>query len=131
MLALLLVTVIGFISHRETDASFLPRAAAMFVSLISGWFLLAPVTGLFNDERVHTGPPLWRPAVTGFFAAQFAVTVRGLLLQSSVQPIFVVVLGITTAFGMTLWRVLAGRMLSHQKKNNLSFVSGNAYGTTD
>jgi len=113
-LVLLLVTVIGFVSHGETDASFIPRAAAMFVSLISGWFLLAPVTSLFDDERVHAKPSLWRPAVTGFFAAQFAITVRGLLLQSSVQPIFAVVLGMTTALGMTLWRALAGRMLSRQ-----------------
>ena len=113
-LALLLVTVIGFVSHRETDASFLPRAAALFVSLVSGWFLLAPVTGLFDSERVHAGRPFWRPAWTGFFAAQFAVTLRGLILQSSVQPIFAIVLGLTTALGMTLWRALADRMISRR-----------------
>jgi hypothetical protein len=107
LLALLIVTVAGFVSHRETDASFLPRAAVLFVSLSTGWFLLAPAMGLFDVERLRTANPLWRPAVTAFFAAQFAVTLRGLLLHTDTKSIFAVVIGITSAIGMTLARWIA------------------------
>lgn len=110
-LALLLVTVVGFVSHGETDASFLPRAAAMFVSLISGWFLLAPATGLFDWEHVRSTRQLWRPALTGFFAAQFAVVLRSLILQSDVSPVFALVIGMTSAFGMIIWRWIALRLV--------------------
>ena len=106
-LALLIVTVIGFASHGETDASYLPRAAALFVALAVGWFALAPALGLFAAERVRSARQLWRPALTGLFAAQLAAILRGLLLRSDVKPVFAVVLGATAAFGMFVWRSLA------------------------
>ena len=109
-LALLALTVIGFGVHGETDASYLPRAAAMLVSLAAGWFTLAPAMGLFDAERVQSARQLWRPALTAFFAAQFAITVRGLILQSETQPIFAAVLGVTSALGMTIWRWIALRL---------------------
>ncbi len=104
-LALLALTVIGFISHGETDASYLPRAATMFVSYLTGWFSLAPAMGLYDSPP--TGRPLWRPALTGFFAAQLAVILRGLILQSDVPPVFALVIGATAALGMLVWRWIA------------------------
>lgn len=115
-LALLVLTAIGFASHGETDASFLPRAGAMFVSLASGWFLLAPAMGLFDLED-KSARPLWRPALTGFFAAQFAVTLRGLVLQSDVPPVFALVIGMTAALGMFAWRWIAGQLEKRQATN--------------
>ncbi len=108
--AILVLTVVGFATHGETDASFLPRAVVMFVSHLTGWFLLAPAMGLFGVDAAREGNPLWRPALTGFFAAQFAVTMRGLLLQSDVSPLFALVLGGTAAIGMTLWRFIFAKL---------------------
>lgn len=107
-LALLVLTVIGFASHGETDASYLPRAAVMFASYLTGWFLLAPAMGLYDSSP--SGRPLWRPALTGFFAAQLAVILRGLILQSDVPPVFALVIGATAAFGMFVWRWMALRL---------------------
>ena len=42
LLAIAVITVIGFASHGETDTSFLPRMAATFVPMAVSWFLLAP-----------------------------------------------------------------------------------------
>lgn len=104
LLALSILTVIGFASHGETDVSYLPRMAATFVPLAASWFLLAAALGLFDAERVRRVRELWRPALTAFFAAQFAVILRGLWLGAAVQPLFGIILGATSALGMTVWR---------------------------
>ena len=106
ILAIALVTFIGFVSHGEAGSSFLPRIAAAFFPLIIAWFLLAPWFGLFQDEIIHNARQLWRPALTALFAAPFAAVLRGFLLNSPVIPIFAAVLGITSAFGMVVWRGL-------------------------
>ena len=107
LIVLAVLTVIGFVSHGEADASYLPRMAATFVPLAAGWFALAPALGLFEAGRVDNARQLWRPALTAFFAAQFAVVLRGLLLNSPVQPLFGIILGTTSALGMTVWRGIA------------------------
>jgi hypothetical protein len=104
LLAIAILTVIGFASHGETDASFLPRMAATFVPMAACWFLLAPALGLFEAERVRSARQLWRPAWGAFFASQLAVILRGLWLNAPVLPLFGIVLGATSALGMVVWR---------------------------
>ena len=106
ILAIGLVTIIGFATHGEAGLSFLPRIAAAFFPLVVGWFLLAPWFGLFQNEIIHNPRQLWRPALTALFAAPLAAVLRGLILNAPVIPIFAVVLGITTAVGVVLWRDL-------------------------
>ena len=106
ILAIALITFIGFASHGEAGVSFLPRMAAAFFPLLIGWFLLAPGIGLFHTEIVHNARQLWRPVLTAFFAASFAVILRGLILNAPIIAIFGIVLGATTALGMLLWRGL-------------------------
>jgi len=107
LIAIAILTVIGFASHGETDVSYLPRMAATFVPLAAGWFALAAALGLFEAERVHNARQLWRPALAAFFATQFAVILRGLWLNSAVVPLFGMILGATSALGMTIWRGIA------------------------
>jgi len=104
LLAIAILIVIGFASHGETDASYLPRVAATFVPLAVSWFALAPALGLFDAERVHNVRQLWRPAFTAFFASQLAVILRGLWLNAAVLPLFGLILGATSALGMVVWR---------------------------
>jgi hypothetical protein len=106
ILAICLVTIIGFATHNESGLSFLPRMAAAFFPLAISWFLLAPWFGLFQDEIVHNARQLWRPAFTALFAAPLAAVLRGFILNAPIIPIFAVVLGVTTAFGIVLWRWL-------------------------
>lgn len=106
-LALLVLTVIGFASHGEIDASYLPRAGVMFGSYLAGWFSLAPAMGVFDSTP--NGRPLWRPALTGFFAGLLAVILRGLILRSDVPPLFALVIGATAGFAMFVWRYIASR----------------------
>lgn len=103
-IAIALVTLIGFFTHGETDLSFLPRFLATYFPLTISWFLLAPWFGLFQPEFTSNPKQLWRPALAMLFAAPFAALLRAVVLNAAVIPIFAIVLGITSALGMILWR---------------------------
>lgn len=117
LLAIALVTVIGFATHGETDLSFLPRMAALFFPLSLSWFLLAPGLGLFRADTVRNARQLWRPALTALFAAPLAAVVRGLILNAPIIPIFAVVLAAVSALGMALWRALYFLLMRKTQKN--------------
>ena len=106
MLAIGLVTLLGFATHGETDLSFLPRMAVVFFPLVIAWFMLAPWLGLFQDEIIHNARQLWRPALTALFTAPVAAVLRGLFLNAPIIPIFALVLGATSALGMSVWRAI-------------------------
>jgi hypothetical protein len=106
ILAIAIVTLIGFATHGEASLSFLPRMAAMFLPLVIAWFLLAPLLGLFQQETTSNPKELWRPALAMFFAAPLAVVIRGLILNAPIIPIFAVVLSATSALGIVVWRGL-------------------------
>lgn len=106
LLALAIVTLIGFATHGEAGLSFLPRMAAAFFPLSVSWFLLAPWFGLFQQGITSHPKQLWRPALAMVFAAPLAVVLRGFILNANIIPIFAVVLGATSAFGMTVWRTI-------------------------
>jgi hypothetical protein len=103
-LALLITTLIGFVTHGEGNLSFLPRFLAAFIPLFIAWFLLAPWFGLFQPEVTSNPKQLWRPVLAMIFAAPLAVVFRGLILNAPIIPIFAIVFGATSAFGMALWR---------------------------
>jgi hypothetical protein len=104
IVAIALTTFIGFATHGEAGASFLPRMAAAFSPLILSWFILAPALGLFQEQTILHPKQLWRPVLAMVFAAPFATVLRGLILNAPVIPIFAVVLSATSAFGMLVWR---------------------------
>ena len=106
ILAISLITIIGFGTHGETDLSFLPRMATTFFPLVIGWFLLAPRLGLFQDEVIYHPRQLWRPTLAALFAAPLAAVLRGLILDAPIFPVFAIVLGAASALGMVMWRAL-------------------------
>lgn len=104
ILTILAVTLIGFATHGELNTSFLTRIAAIFFPLVIAWFLIAPWFGLFQREVVSNPKQFWRPMLAMILAAPLAAMLRGLILNAAIIPIFVVVLGATSALGMVLWR---------------------------
>ena len=106
ILAIAVVTIIGFTMHGEANTSFLPRMVTAFIPLTLSWFLLAPWFGLFDPETASDFKQLWRPALVMIFAGPLAVVLRGLILNASIIPIFGVVLSTTSAFGMVIWRAI-------------------------
>ena len=106
LLAIALVTLIGFATHGEAEVSFVPRMAAAFFPLVGSWFLLASFVGLFQDQTVRDPRSLWRPALAAVFAAPLAAVLRGFILNAPVIPIFAAVLAGTSALGMVVWRLI-------------------------
>ena len=106
ILVILLITIIGFATHGELDTSFITRMSALFLPLTIAWFLVAPWLGLFQHEVVSNPKQLWRPVLAMIFAAPLAAVLRGLILNAAIIPIFVVVLGVTSALGITTWRII-------------------------
>ncbi len=106
LLALAIVTLIGFATHGETDLSFLPRMLASFAPLTLAWFLAAPWLGLFQARITASPRQLWRIPLAMLFAGPLAAVLRAFWLGGVVIPIFAVVLTAASAMGMLVWRAL-------------------------
>jgi hypothetical protein len=106
VLVISVVTVIGFATHGEAGVSLLPRMLTTFLPLTLGWFLIAPLLGLFNPEVVSNLRQLWRPVFAMVFAGPLAALLRAILLNTVVIPIFGVVLSGSAGLGMLVWRML-------------------------
>jgi hypothetical protein len=104
LLALAIVTVIGFVSHGEGGA--FPRMLTTFVPLLVGWFLIAPWLGLFTPRITAEARQLWRPCLAMLLTAPFAGWLRAVMLNSLVIPLFVAVLGAVAALGLLVWRAV-------------------------
>lgn len=106
ILAIALITLLGFATHGETGVSFLPRLSAIFFPLTISWFLIAPWFGLFQEEITSNPKQLWRIALVILFAVPLAAILRGFILNTPSIPIFVLVLSAALALGMMIWRGL-------------------------
>jgi hypothetical protein len=104
ILAIVLVTVVGFATHGEAGLSFIPRMLAAIIPLSIVWFLLAPWFGLFQSEITFNPRQIWRPAFVMLYAGPLAVLLRGLILNTPILPIFAVVFSGTSALGIMFWR---------------------------
>ncbi len=106
LLAIALVTVIGFATHGETDLALVPRMFTTFGPVVFGWFLVAPFLGLYQPEVTANPRQLWRPFLAMTLAGPLAALLRALLLNSVVIPVFGVVLSCSAGLGMVIWRTL-------------------------
>ena len=104
ILALAIITVIGFASHGETDISFLPRMFTTFIPLAVSWFLLAPWLGLFNAQITSDPKQLWRPPLAMLLATPMTAILRAAMLSAVALPLFTLILGGSAALGILIWR---------------------------
>lgn len=115
ILALAIITVIGFATHGETDISLLPRMLTTFIPLVVSWFLIAPWLGLFDSQITLAPKQLWRPPLAMLLAAPMTTILRAAMLNTVALPLFTLILGGSAALGMLVWR---GLYLWWQKKTN-------------
>jgi len=104
ILAIAILTFIGFATHGETDSSYFLRMGTTFFPVLVSWFLIAPWLGLFDEQVIANPKLLWRILLAMFFVAPLAVILRAVLLHSAVQPLFALILGGSNALGMLMWR---------------------------
>lgn len=106
ILTLAVVTWVGFATHSETSLDLLPRMMTTFLPLLAGWFLLAPLLGLFSAVTTQNPRQLWRPVYATLLAAPLFGVLRAAMLNGIVLPLFVLIMGASTALGMLLWRAI-------------------------
>jgi len=115
IIALAIITIVGFATHGETDISFLPRMFTTFIPLIISWFLIAPWLGNFNDQIISNPRQLWRPPLAMLFAAPMTSIFRATMLNAVALPLFTFILGGSAAAGVLVWR---GLYVWRYKKSN-------------
>ena len=106
ILALAIVTIVGFITHGEGGLEYLPRMAAAFLPLVIAWLILAPWFELFDPQISLNLNIMGRIALALFFAAPLALVFRGLLLHGPLIPVFAIVFTVTSMIGLIIWRVI-------------------------
>ena len=104
ILALGIITFIGFASHGETGLSFLPRMLTTFIPLVISWFLIAPWLRLFDRQVTSNVKQLWRPPLAMLLATPMTSILRATFLNSIALPLFTLILGGSAAIGMLVWR---------------------------
>lgn len=103
LLVLALVTIYGFASHNQLGSAG-ARMLTTFVPLLVSWFLVAPHLRVFDLQRAAKPGELWRPFWAMILAAPLAVFIRAVLLNTSISPIFVVIIGGVAALALLAWR---------------------------
>lgn len=106
IITLALITLIGFVSHGESDLSFLPRFFAALIPLLISWFGFIRWVGLLNEEIVSESKNLLCIPLAMLFVIPLAAFGRGLILNSPIQPMFVIAFFGTNTIGILIWRVI-------------------------
>jgi hypothetical protein len=101
--AMLLVTAIGFYSHGSPDISLMWPTT--FLPLAAAWTLIAPWLGVYRAEVYRQPVQTWRPVLGMLLSAPMAGWLRGLWLNSPIQPSFVLVIGLSSALTVVVWRL--------------------------
>ncbi len=106
-----ILTVIGFLSHRESP--FTPRLLATWIPFSLAWFWVAFPLGLF---AAHAPASPWRAMGRVWWgwslAAPLGALMRAVLLGDVVIPAFVAVIFTLHSITFALWRgLLAARLL--------------------
>lgn len=101
-----IITLIGFISHGESDISYLPRFLASFLPVVIAWLILSPWIGLLSEEVIRDPKNLlWIPLAM-LFVIPLAATLRGFILNAPIQPTFVLAFFATNTIGILIWRAI-------------------------
>jgi hypothetical protein len=102
LLAVLLITLLGFDHHGESTAWL--RMFTTILPLCLGWGLAAGLLGLYQEPVARDAHQIWRPAVAALLGAPLACWLRGAWLGAPIPPIFILVMVSAVAIVMTVWR---------------------------
>lgn len=110
-----LVSLVGFYTHYGEIQGW--RWLSSFIPVVAAWILIAPWIKSYHSNVLHYPIQAWHAGLAAFLSAPLAAWLRGIWLNSAIQPLFVGVLGITNAFGFVLWRVLLAFVLRRFARN--------------
>jgi hypothetical protein len=103
ILTLAIVTVVGFASHGTANTAG-SRMLSTFIPLVVAWFSVAPFLHVYDTQISLDGRQLWRPLWAMVLASPIAAWLRGLILNSPILPVFVIILGGVSVVAIIIWR---------------------------
>ena len=116
VVAVAVLTLIGFASHDEFSISYIPRMGATFFPVLIAWIGIAPWFGLFDEDFAIKPRPFWRITFTALYASTMAAFLRSLMLGSEEIAVgFLFGLGGASVVGMNVWRWLYARFWGSEK----------------
>jgi hypothetical protein len=101
-----LVTAAGFATHRELGTAPLVRILAVFLPLLAGWLAILPFSRLYDLEIAYDARQLWRPFWAMVVCMPFAMWLRSAWLNTTVIPVFVLVMAGISALAILVWRAV-------------------------
>lgn len=103
LIALVLLTLLGFATHQELDAWY--RMLVVLVSVGFAWLWTAPWFGLYRAEIANNlGQAWWRTAWAWTLAGPLGLVLRAIWLQAPLIPIFAIVFISLNTLGFVIWR---------------------------
>jgi hypothetical protein len=111
-LAFILITLVGFASHERLSFELAGRMLATFLPFFGAWLLIIPWMGLHKPKSPRDTNTLWRVPLAVIFAAPLGGWLRGLLLNTPIMPVFILVMAGVMTLTMCAWRFTADRFLS-------------------
>ena len=117
ILTLTIVTVFGFASH-GTAGTAGSRMLTTFIPLLAAWILIAPHLKVYDRDIALDGRLLPRQVPALVVAGPMAAWLRGVLLNSPILPVFVVILGGVSALAILTWRGLYWLVMTRMKRSD-------------
>jgi len=109
-LTLALITAIGFISHNQQFQ--IGRFLATAVPVCLAWLVTALWFGVLSKGERPFLQEWWKVAYAIVLSTPLAIVLRGLILNSSVQVTFVLVMIAMSMLGLWVWRFLWPKIFS-------------------
>jgi hypothetical protein len=113
VLVLVVLTVIGFATHSTLDET--GRMVVTTVGVLVAWAVVAPWFGSFSAATITQWSAAWRVALAWAIAAPVAGFLRGLILDLTVSPTFVLVTIAVNGAALVAWRI--GFAVVHQRRS--------------
>jgi len=117
LIALALVTIVGFATHQELDTAGLYMLTT-FLPLSVAWLLISPHLLVYKPDFVIEYRYLWRPFWAMILAAPMAGWLRGVLLDRMILPQFVIILGGISALALLTWRATYALICHRREPRN-------------
>lgn len=111
-LTLALITAIGFISHNQQFQ--IGRFLATAIPVCLAWLVTALWFGVLSKGERPFLQEWWKVAYAIVLSTPLAIVLRGLILNSSIQVSFVLVMIAMSMLGLWLWRFLWSKFFQKQ-----------------
>lgn len=111
--ALFLAVYSGFQFH-GTEEVWATRLQFTFLPWLAAWLLAAYSLGLYEAQTARSWRQAWRVFLAAVLASPLAAVLRAAWLSSTAIPLFVLIMGLVSAFAILVWRMLYLALLARR-----------------